>query len=91
MHDDRNTILVCHCPPFGHFDEVRGKHIGSTAILKIIEEKQPFVVLCGHVHEYEGVRRIDKTYLIKVSAAVNGKACVMSIDKNAVSVEFIML
>ncbi len=88
---DHNTILVCHCPPFEYFDEVRGKNIGSTAILKIIHEKRPFLVLCGHVHEFSGVKQINASYIVKVPAAVNGKACVVKINERRIEVEFIAL
>ncbi|MDO8553511.1 MAG: metallophosphoesterase family protein [Candidatus Micrarchaeota archaeon] len=88
---DNNSVLVCHCPPFGYFDQVREKSIGSTAILKIIQEKQPFLVLCGHVHELSGVKKIGASYIVKVPAAVNGKACIVNINKRQIEVEFIAL
>ena len=75
---DQKTILVCHCPPCGYFDSVRGEKTGSTSLLRIIHEKEPLVFLCGHIHELEGVARIGKTTVIKIPAAMNGKVAVLN-------------
>jgi Icc-related predicted phosphoesterase len=42
-------VLVVHSPPKGYVDGPR--RLGSEAILAAIEDKQPRLVLCGHVHE----------------------------------------
>jgi Icc-related predicted phosphoesterase len=44
------AVLLVHSPPKGHVD--RG--FGSAAVLRAVEEKQPQLVLCGHVHECWG-------------------------------------
>ena len=44
-------VLVVHSPPKGHLD---GRDLGSEAILTTIEEKQPRVAICGHIHEDGG-------------------------------------
>ena len=50
-------VLVCHCPPLGTpLDRVReGVHAGSQAVREFIEEQQPEVFFCGHIHEAAGV------------------------------------
>lgn len=50
-------ILICHCPPQGTpLDRAgEGKHFGSPAIRKFIDEEQPDSFFCGHIHEAEGV------------------------------------
>ena len=45
-------VLVVHSPPKGYVDGKR--HLGSEAILRTIEEKQPRLVVCGHIHEAAG-------------------------------------
>jgi uncharacterized protein len=45
-------VLVAHSPPKGHVDGKR--HLGSEAVLRTIEEKQPRLVVCGHIHEAAG-------------------------------------
>lgn len=53
MSIDSNTILVSHAPPYyTNLDMFRdNSHVGSEALRKIIEEKQPLLVLSGHIHE----------------------------------------
>jgi uncharacterized protein len=48
------AVLIVHSPPKGHVDRAFGKNLGSTAILRAIEEKKPRLVLCGHVHQCQG-------------------------------------
>ncbi len=48
-------LMVLHSPPRGHCDTSgQGDHLGSRAILEAIEEKQPRVAVCGHIHESWG-------------------------------------
>jgi Icc-related predicted phosphoesterase len=45
-------VLVVHSPPKGYVDGNR--HLGSEAILRTIQQKQPRLVVCGHIHEAAG-------------------------------------
>ena len=48
-------LLVLHSPPHGHCDTSGGgDHLGSRTILEAIEDKQPQVAVCGHIHESWG-------------------------------------
>jgi uncharacterized protein len=48
-------LLILHSPPYGHCDTSGGgDHLGSQAILEAIEQKQPQVAVCGHIHESWG-------------------------------------
>lgn len=50
-----NAVLVIHSPPRGHCDQSgAGDHLGSEAILRAVEAKQPRVAVCGHIHESWG-------------------------------------
>jgi len=42
--------------------EVEMKHVGSTAVRRVIEEFQPLASLHGHVHESKGIAKIGKTF-----------------------------
>lgn len=44
------AVLVTHSPPFGHVDEAGGRHLGSRAVLDIVERAEPVLVACGHIH-----------------------------------------
>jgi Icc-related predicted phosphoesterase len=44
-------VLVTHSPPQDAVDQSDdGRHLGSTAIRRVIERKQPRLVVCGHIH-----------------------------------------
>jgi Icc-related predicted phosphoesterase len=49
------AVLVLHSPPRDHCDSAGdGSHFGSPALLRAIEEKQPRLAVCGHIHESWG-------------------------------------
>jgi uncharacterized protein len=51
----REAVLVLHSPPRDHCDSAGdGSHFGSPALLRAIEEKQPRLAVCGHIHESWG-------------------------------------
>lgn len=66
---DSKTILLSHTPPFGIFDEIEHEHIGSKVLLEIIEKRKPYMLLCGHVHEVWGVKKVGPTTVIKLPPA----------------------
>ncbi|MEW6329197.1 MAG: metallophosphoesterase [Candidatus Micrarchaeota archaeon] len=91
LNIDANTILVTHAPPFDTpFDLVGGgAHVGSKSIRKIIDERQPLLNLCGHIHEHEGEVEIGKTKIVKVAPASEGKGAEISITARKIEVRFI--
>ena len=45
------AVLVTHSPPLGHVDVAgQGDHLGSRAVLEVVERKRPRLVVCGHIH-----------------------------------------
>lgn len=47
----KEAVLVAHSPPEGVVDrDSRGRHLGSRAIRRAIEETTPRLVVCGHIH-----------------------------------------
>lgn len=59
-------ILVSHTPPINTAADMigGGVHVGSTAIRKFIEEKQPDFCFTGHIHESRGEDRIGHTLIL---------------------------
>jgi uncharacterized protein len=55
--DLKPLVLICHCPPKDTpLDRAgEGKHFGSPAVRKFIDDEQPAYFFCGHIHEAEGV------------------------------------
>lgn len=63
-------VLLCHQPPLGILDVVdnenvpdgwNGKHAGSPLIKDYIMRSSPGYVVCGHIHEGAGTKKINKT------------------------------
>ncbi len=81
-------IFVPHTPPFGtSLDRLSsGEHVGSRAVRETIEEFQPDVTVCGHIHEAVGTDRIGKTVIVNCGAGGRGHYAVINLD-NAVTVE----
>lgn len=86
-NDLSRSIFLFHCPPYKTYLDraaLDGKmidrvpldvHIGSIAIKRFIEERQPMLTLHGHVHESTSItgywkQKIGKT--IAMNAAHNG-------------------
>lgn len=84
---DRKTILVTHAPPKGVLDEVHeGVHAGSTAVQRIMEEKSPLVLVCGHIHEAEGKQKVGETTVLKLAPAKRMRGGVIEITGGRVTV-----
>lgn len=62
----KTKILVSHSPPKGCKLDLTGSrlHAGSKAVRNFIEEHQPHLVLCGHIHEAKGYDKIGSTLVI---------------------------
>lgn len=66
-----DSVLVVHSPPKGHCDEAGGGlSLGSVAIRTAIEEKQPKLAVCGHIHESWGKEsKIGQTEIVNLGPA----------------------
>lgn len=69
----KNSVLITHTPPFGHVDiKTDGRHEGSTAILKAIEDKHPILNLCGHTHNSWGMSsKVGNCHIQNLGPKVN--------------------
>ncbi len=89
-------VFLAHYPPEGVFDKVvfkgynpmNGKHVGFSGYRTYIFKRKPKVFICGHMHEYQGMRKLGDTLVVSTGAAKDGKAALISID-GGVKVEFI--
>lgn len=90
-------VLGLHAPPFGtsldiaptiDWDtlQVQGQdtgHVGSKAVLAVIEQVQPILSLHGHIHECKAAVRIGRTLAVNPgSSYVEGtlSGCVIELD-----------
>lgn len=81
LSSDNFTILVTHAPPLDtNADKIQsGAHVGSSGVRKIIEETQPTINVCGHVHESIGKDKIGNTTIVNPGDASTGHACIINI------------
>ena len=87
---DEFSIVLCHPPPYGLFDSVGGVHVGSTAVRKMVEMKKPILLICGHIHEYEGKEILGETLVVKLAPAEKMRAAEIEIN-DSIEVKFINL
>ena len=85
----KQTILLCHNPPHGYLDKVRmkespeyGNHLGSQVVAAIIQKYHPFLVICGHMHENQGIAMMARTTIVNCGEAGKGNYAVIML-KNA--------
>ncbi len=98
LSSDSFTILVTHAPPLDtNADKIEsGAHVGSSGVRKIIEETQPTLNVCGHVHESIGKDTIGQTTVVNPGDASTGHACIIDLSEDDiknknVNVELIVL
>ena len=78
-------ILVAHTPPHGSTcDRLHnGIHVGSSAVREFIQEHQPDICLCGHIHESKAEEYIGRTHVINPGTLGNGGYVVLHLEKEA--------
>lgn len=87
---DNFSIVLSHPPPYGVFDQVGPLHVGSTALRRMVDEKKPLLLICGHIHEYEGQQVLGETLIVKLGPAERMRAAEIEI-REQISVKFIEL
>ncbi|OYT68137.1 MAG: YfcE family phosphodiesterase [Candidatus Wolframiiraptor sp. EX4484-121] len=81
-------VLVSHSPPHGlEVDFTGSKHIGSRAIRKFVEERQPLLMCTGHAHEGRGVTRLGRTVIVNAGPARDGFCAVIELVDGSVRAE----
>jgi Icc-related predicted phosphoesterase len=74
IRDAPVKIFVPHSPPYQtKLDRIfLGTHVGSRSIRIWIDQHQPDIVVCGHIHEARGQDTLGKTKMINCGAAQRG-------------------
>ncbi len=82
MKDQDIKILVTHAPPLNtNADKLPdGRHVGSESIRKIIEEHNPDINICGHIHEAQSIDKIGETVIMNPGQIMTGGACLIQIN-----------
>ena len=78
-----DSVLVVHSPPRGVLDTAFGRfHAGCRRLHQLVVERQPRLVLCGHIHECPGVASIGQTTVVNCSIASAGRGAVVDFDSD---------
>ncbi len=82
-------ILATHNPPLNTVtDKVAdGKHVGSQAIRECIEQKQPEVVVTGHIHEAIGEEFMGKSHVLNPGPLPSGGYVLIRADQHGLRAE----
>ncbi|MDD4652501.1 MAG: metallophosphoesterase [Methanothrix sp.] len=87
--DTKIKIIIVHQPPRGVQDTLyNGESSGSVSLRRFVEEHQPDVVLCGHIHEARGIGLIGTTRIVNVGEMRRGFGALIDIG-NGIDVELI--
>ncbi len=91
----KDFIFLIHYTPYKIFDKVKfkkspmyGKNVGWEPYNQVIKKYKPKLVICGHMHEYQGIKKLGKTSILATGSAAEGKAAIIDIDKK-IKVRFI--
>ena len=87
-------VLLTHQPPYNtKCDVAMGggffpRHIGSKAIRRYIELRQPRLGLVGHVHESQGIDKIGNSVIVNAGAFAFGDYAEITIVGSHIHTEF---
>jgi Icc-related predicted phosphoesterase len=76
------TLFITHAPPIGTKTDIlpSGDHVGSESIRRVIEEFQPTLNICGHIHESRAMDEVGETKVVNPGMLSEGHACMINID-----------
>jgi len=78
---DDNSVLVVHSPPRGVLDDAFGKfHAGCRRLYHLVVQRQPRLVLCGHIHECPGIASIGQTTVVNCCVSRTGRGAMVDFD-----------
>lgn len=64
--EGKQLVLLLHGPPYGNkTDRIMNEHAGNKSYTDFIKHEKPLIVICGHLHENEGIQdKIGKSIII---------------------------
>ena len=93
VKDAKLKIQVTHNPPANtKIDMIpSGAHVGSEAVRKFIEEKQPAAAIAAHLHESRGVDMIGNCKVINSGRFPEGYCGLIEINNGVVDAKVVSL
>jgi uncharacterized protein len=88
---NEKSVAVTHTPPWGILDRgFASLHGGSKSLLALIKEKQPRLLICGHIHEHRGKAQVGRTTVVNCSMGIRGAGALIEMyDGQEISVTFL--
>ena len=87
----KKFIFLIHYAPYKIMDKVKlkaspmyGKYVGWEPYNKVIKRYKPLFVICGHMHEYRGAKKLGKSIIINPGSAYESKAAILDTEKNKI-------
>ena len=79
----RRHVVLAHVPPHhGRLDRTfLLQHAGSKALREFVDDRQPDLVLCGHIHEARGTETLGQTTVVNSGPASGGYYAVAMIGE----------
>jgi len=86
---DTPLVLMSHQPPINtQCDRIAtGAHVGSHAVRRFIEIRQPLVCFTGHIHESVALDNIGDTRIVNPGMLANGQYAYAEIGQGKATVE----
>ncbi|MDM7934050.1 MAG: metallophosphoesterase, partial [Methanothrix sp.] len=89
IHCTGRRIVIVHQPPRGAQDTLyTGESSGSTALRRFVDEHQPDLLLCGHIHECRGESWIGSCRIVNLGEMRLGYAAMIELE-DGIRVEWI--
>ena len=87
----RRKVVITHQPPRGSRDLIySGERTGSVGLRRFVEDFQPDLLLCGHIHEDRGEAMIGSAKVVNAGEMRRGYAAKIDLDlEGEISVEWI--
>lgn len=84
-----HSVLISHNPPKDTACDLisSGVHVGSQAVRTFLEEAQPEICLCGHIHEARAVDHVGRTLVINPGMLSEGGYVVLRFHAGQLSAE----
>lgn len=88
------SIFIFHYPPRGILDIIKdkknpfmGKHVGIDFYREGVLKKKPSLVLCGHMEEYQGKKKLGSSLVVNPGEGSKGKFAIVDVDEKNVKVK----
>lgn len=86
-------VMISHVPPAETKADVlfTGQHVGSDFLRETIEDEEPDLLICGHIHEARSVDKIGNTTVVNTGALCEGYAAIINLQGRTSDVEFLRI